>query len=334
MRRAVLAAVCAAAVLTVLWGCGGATGTAGQKNDGVAGADMQESGAESEASAEQDRDDSAAKSVESGAAEADGGGETSEQEGQDTAAGQDSGADTAVQLAGTSFSILGDSISTFQGYNPVGYYAFFPDNGEVKNVEDAWWQRVADDLELTLYVNGSSSGATVAGDSTGTEDPQCGCNELRTNDLSGPEGACPDRVVIYLGTNDFLKAIPLGDNDGTRLVEEGEVETFSDAYTLMLDKVQANYPLAEIYCCTLLPLGDYGTDTPYVDFVNGVRLTSADYGDKIALIAKNRGLPVIDLSECGVAIENLHEMTSDGVHPTEAGMACIAEAVKEAFAAQ
>ena len=43
---------------------------------------------------------------------------------------------------------------------------------------------------------------------------------------------------------------------------------------------------------------------------------------------------MIDLSECGVAIENLHEMTSDGVHPTEAGMACIAEAVKEAFAAQ
>ncbi len=193
---------------------------------------------------------------------------------------------------------------------------------------------MADDLELTLYVNGSSSGATVAGDSTGTENPQCGCNELRTNDLSGPKGACPDRVVIFMGTNDMLKAIPLGENDGTGLVEEGEIKTFSDAYTLMLDKVQANYPLAEIYCCTLLPVGDYGTETPYVEFVNSGKLTSADYGETIIRIAENRGLPVIDLSDCGVTIENLHEMTTDGVHPTAAGMACIAEAVKRALVGQ
>lgn len=140
-------------------------------------------------------------------------------------------------MPGTSFSVLGDSISTFQGYNPVGYSVYFPEYGEVAHVEDTWWQRVADDLELTLYANGSSAGATVAGDSTETDNPQCGCNELRTNDLSGPEGACPDRVVIFMGANDMLQAVPLGDNDGTGLVEEGEVKTFSDAYTLMLDKV-------------------------------------------------------------------------------------------------
>ncbi len=236
-----------------------------------------------------------------------------------------------AQLAGTTFSVMGDSISTYQGYNPVGYYAFFSENGDVADVADTWWQQVADDLELTLLVNGSSSGATVAGNSTGTEDPQCGCNELRTGGLAGADGACPDRIIVYLGANDMIQAVPLGDNDGTKPVEEGEVTSFSDAYTLMLDKLQKNYPLAKIYCCTLQPMGNYGTQTPYVEFVNGAGLTAKDYGEVIAGIAGNRGLPVIDLYDCGIQVENLQEMTSDGVHPTAAGMHCIAGAVEEAL---
>ena len=229
------------------------------------------------------------------------------------------------------FSVLGDSISTFQGYNPEGYYAFFPGNGEVKEVEDAWWQIVAGDLDLTLYVNGSSSGATVVGDSTGTEDPQCACNEFRTNGLAGPGNITPERIIVYLGTNDVLQTVSLGDNDGTGIVKEGEIATFSDAYTLMLDKLQANYPLAQIYCCTLLQIGDYGTQTPYVEFVNGEQLTAEDYSEVIVRIAGNKGLSVIDLYNCGVTIENLPEMSSDGVHPTAAGMRQIAAAVEEAL---
>lgn len=238
------------------------------------------------------------------------------------------------QLSDTSISILGDSISTFQGYNPEGYHVFFPEYGEVKELGDTWWQIAARDLELALYVNGSSSGATVAGDSTGTEDPQCACNELRTSALAGPGGACPDRIIVYLGTNDLLQGVPLGENDGTVAVTAGVIDTFSDAYTLMLDKLQANYPSARIYCCTLLQVGDYGTQTPYVEFANGEQLTAADYGEVIVRIAGNKGLPLIDLYNCGITIENLQEMTSDGVHPTAAGMRQIAAAVEEAFAGE
>lgn len=332
MRKAICGVFCAMAVAAALWGCGSGVDT--RENSGMTEADAQGSGVESAEG--QESDSMAGVDALTDAAGQDGAAvQSGDGTGVDDAAAE-SGNDSmesadAVGLAGTSFSVLGDSISTFQGYNPVGYSVYFPEYGEVAHVEDTWWQRVADDLELTLYANGSSAGATVAGDSTETDNPQCGCNELRTNDLSGPEGACPDRVVIFMGANDMLQAVPLGDNDGTGLVEEGEVKTFSDAYTLMLDKVQANYPLAEIYCCTLPPMGDYGTDTPYVEFVNSRQLTSGDYGEVITRIAGNRGLPVIELYHCGITVENLHEMTTDGVHPTTPGMECIAEAVKEAL---
>lgn len=313
MKRTVMTAACIATVAAVmLGGCGGGqspkAGAAAQpdewpgeevKQEDTTGETAQETGSLADAAA-----------VQTGSMD---GNEEQEQ----------------VQLAGTTFSVLGDSISTYRDYNPEGYAVFFPENGAVEDVENTWWQIVSDELGLTLFVNGSSSGSTVAGDSTGTEDPKCGCNELRTNDLSGPEGACPDRIVIFMGTNDVLTAVPLGDNDGTRIVEEGEVDSFSDAYTLMLDKLQANYPLAEIYCCTLLPMGDYGTQTPYVEFVNSAQLTSKDYGETIVRIAGSRGISVIDLNDCGITIDNLQEMTTDGVHPTVSGMRCIAEAVEE-----
>lgn len=252
-------------------------------------------------------------------------------EGRSAAESKDAAESGTAQPADSTFAVLGDSISTFQGYNPAGYRVFFPESGDVADVADTWWQQAADDLELTLLANSSSSGSTVAGDSTGTDDTQCACNELRTDALFGPEGACPGNIIVYMGANDMIQAVPLGDNDGTRAVEEGEITNFSDAYTLMIDKLQVKYPSAEIFCCTLHPMGNYGTETPYVAFVNGLGLTAEDYGNVIAKIAGARGLPVIDLYHCGITVENLQEMTSDGVHPTAAGMHCIAEAVEEAL---
>jgi len=228
-----------------------------------------------------------------------------------------------------SVSILGDSISTFRGYVPAGYYDFFPENGLVSDVNDTWWKRVLDETGWTLYVNGSSSGATCTGDSTGTADPQCGCNEFRTGALYGPDGASPDIIIVYMGTNDLLQSVPLGDNDGTGQVAEGQIVTFADAYTLMLDKLLVKYPSSRIYCCTIAQVGDYGTDTPYVEFVNGEGLTAADYNAAITQIAANKGLTVIDLYDCGIAVDNLHNTTADGVHPTPDGMKYIAETVRK-----
>lgn len=316
MKKKMIAAVCMAAVSLMVMGCGGSAEAAAQDGSQM-GQESQDTAQESEEAA-----DGAAEDAQGSEEAADGAAEDA----------QGSEAESEpLQLDGKTISILGDSISTFYGHNPEGYAIFYPEYGEVKAVEATWWQRVIDDLGLTLYKNGSSAGATAVGDSTGTEDPLCACNELRTGALMGAAGACPEIIIVFLGTNDLLNGVSIGTNDGTMLVEEGEITTFSDAYTLMLDKLLAGYPPAEIYCCTLLPVGDYGTQTPYVDFVTTDGLTAADYSRTIVQIAENKGLVVVDLQDCGITIDNLAEMTTDGVHPTADGMACIAEAVKRAL---
>ncbi len=227
---------------------------------------------------------------------------------------------------GMKLSILGDSISTFDGWIPEGNSAFYPQNGTVKEVSQTWWKLVLDELGLELYTNGSSSGSTCFGDSR-EADPACGCTDYRISQLAGADGEAPDLIVIYMGTNDMLRGAPVGDNDGLRSVEEGMVESLSDSYTMILDKIRERYPQAQVYCCTLLPVGDWGPteSQPFIPFVNKLDMTSAAYSDRIRLIAKNRELPVIDLENCGITLENMVEMTVDGVHPTPAGMQLIAD---------
>lgn len=235
--------------------------------------------------------------------------------------------ETEMTLEGLGLSIMGDSISTYDGYIPEGFVVFYPQNGEVKDVSQTWWMKLLDDTGMELCMNDSSSGSTCVGDSLDIDNPQYGCSGYRISLIAGKQGKMPDIIIVYMGTNDLLKGIPLGDNDGTQLVEEGMVENFSDAYTLILDQLESNYPMAQIYCCTLAPIGDWGTDRPFVIFENHLGLTSEDYSERIQIIADNKGIPVINLLHCGIEIDNLHEMTSDGVHFKPEGMEYIERAV-------
>lgn len=230
-------------------------------------------------------------------------------------------------------SILGDSISTFDGWIPEGYACFFPMDGDVAEVEQTWWQLVLKDTGMELCVNGSSSGSTCIGDSTSADDCRYGCSDYRIGDLIGGSGCFPDVIIVYMGTNDFLKSVPLGDNDGTRMVEEGVIENFSDAYALMLDKLIASYPNAEIYCCNLPEMGDWGpaSGPVFVPFVNGLELTSADYGKQIETIAAAKGCRIIDFQNCGITAENLEWYVTDGIHMNPEGMKLLSDAVEKAI---
>ena len=228
---------------------------------------------------------------------------------------------------GAGVSILGDSISTFDGWIPGECVVFYPLYGEVTDVSDTWWYQVIEEAELELCTNNSSAGCTCAGDSLSIDDPAYACSGGRISMLMGKGGRLPELILVYLGTNDLLKGIPLGDNDGTRLVEEGEIDNFSDAYSLILDKLASEYPTAQVYCCTLAQVGDWGTEQPFVTFENHLGLTAADYSETIRTVAAGKGVPVIDLYNCGIEIDNLQQMSSDGVHLTPTGMEFVKKAV-------
>ncbi|MDE7187506.1 MAG: hypothetical protein K2O13_08385, partial [Lachnospiraceae bacterium] len=186
----------------------------------------------------------------------------------ETAAEDGTGPEEERTVKEMKLSILGDSISTYEGWIPEGNSVFYPHNGAVQDVSQTWWKIVLDETGFVLCTNGSSSGSTCIGDSRAA-DVKAGCSDLRISQLSGADGEAPDIIIVYMGTNDMIESAQIGDNDGLKPVEEGPVDNFSDAYTLTLDKLKAQYPSAQIYCCTLPPLGNWGTDQPFVTFVNG-----------------------------------------------------------------
>lgn len=232
-----------------------------------------------------------------------------------------------VQLEGITLSILGDSLSTFEGWIPGECTNFFPKNGDLTDVSETWWMQLLDDTGMELCSNNSSAGSTCVGDSLFTGEVKYGCSGDRISLLTGSQGRMPDIVIVFMGTNDLLTGVPIGDNDGTKLVEEGKIDNFSDAYTLMLDKISSEYPAAQIYCCGLHQVGDWGTTQPFVVFTNHLELTAEDYSKQIQIIAGNKGFPYIDLYHCGIEIDNLDQMTSDGVHYTPLGMSYVKETV-------
>lgn len=319
----------------VLAGCGGSGGndesaadrTGAENLTGVeTRTDLEESG---NAEAQTDLEESGDTEIQT---VSEGSGDTEMQTAPEEAGDTEIPADVEAQTDEkvTKLSILGDSISTFDGWIPEGYSCYFPMDGDVVEVEQTWWQMVLKDTGMELCVNGSSSGSTCAGDSTSTDDCRYGCSDCRIGDLIGGNGCFPDVIIVYMGTNDVMKSVPLGDNDGTQAVEEGVIENFSDAYCLMLDKLIASYPNAEIYCCNLPPMGNWGpaSGPTFKKFVNSLELSSEDYGERIEMIAAAKGCRIVDLKNCGITMENLEWYVSDGVHMNPEGMKLIRDAVE------
>lgn len=138
-------------------------------------------------------------------------------------------------------SILGDSISTFEGFNPKGYCVYYDKvmqstNG-LNSVYDIWWAQVIRELDAYLCVNNSYSGSKV----TGKEFPAASCDE-RIRFLH-TEKYMPDIILIYLGFNDF------GNGVRTKGIDS---MSFEYSYDTMLSKIKILYSDSKIICGTLM----------------------------------------------------------------------------------
>ncbi len=222
---------------------------------------------------------------------------------------------------GKQFSILGDSISTLEGYNPKGYKVFYSgencEKSGVNEIEDTWWGKVINYFGGELLVNNSWSGSRVTKLPGREQLFPSGCSDERTSSLH--IGAVkPDVIIVHLGTNDWARGVKLRSETGNY----GDIEeNFEQAYSMMLDKVRRNYPVAEIWCCTLCET--YIAEKTSFKFPHtyaGIHVEA--YNEIVRDMARQKHCKLIDLYDYHMPYDSI-----DGSHPTRKGMSTIATAV-------
>ena len=223
-------------------------------------------------------------------------------------------------------SILGDSISTYNGYNPKGYVVYYDEYMQMRNglqsVYDTWWAIVNQKLNAFLCVNNSYSGSKVSG----VEFP-AGCCQERIVNLRTSEHL-PDLILIYMGFNDFGYGVPIScsplSNDG-----RANLRCFEDAYHQMLTGLRFFYPNAKIICATLMKTTlKQNYDWIFPNKLGGISID--DYNNAIRRAADNCHIGLADLAKRHINISSLNKPdkryeTIDGTHPTAKGHLTIAE---------
>ena len=225
---------------------------------------------------------------------------------------------------GKTFSILGDSICTYQGYLPQYYKSHYP-RLDMNNVRLTWWARLANATGMRVLSNASWTGTTLTGDSDSMEGIP-GCSIGRLYALFGytpTQVIAPDYVFIKMGGNDMNWNDPPGEyHTGKQLpVTGGDIDSFSTAYQLTLARIRAAMPNTKIIVLTCLPWTDLDTG---LEHHNDIGLTIDAYNDIARKIAPDYGATVIDLYHCGLNPSTAAQLTQDGVHPNAAGTALMA----------
>ena len=221
---------------------------------------------------------------------------------------------------GKLFSVLGDSISTLDGYTEPCEAAYYKGmkkfEADVFIPEDTWWGKVIEHFGGFILVNNSISGSIVC-KHPDCEIPSYACSDERTSALDRCSES-PDVIMVFTGTNDWgrgMRTVP--ENESQR----ADLSVFSVAYEAMLGKLRANYTKAELWCFTI-PISICQSDENFVFpyCYGGVHIEK--YCDVIRDCANKYGCRLIDLYKYGTP----HD-TIDGFHPNAQGMKTLADSV-------
>ncbi|MBR3935986.1 MAG: leucine-rich repeat protein [Oscillospiraceae bacterium] len=222
---------------------------------------------------------------------------------------------------GKTVSILGDSISTFSGYIPaedgvnLEHATFYP-NSAITSVEQTWWMQVITEFGFELGINESWSGSrvinTIDGNSGNLGEDAAMASNTRIKNL-GSNGT-PDIILFFGGTNDIAFGSPIGSFNAEDAPSEVDTvstkwESYADAYTDAIMRMQYYYPDAEIIA--VFP-------TENKSYYDSETLKS--YNTVMAAICDHYGIKYIDPMKCGFTTNLLADVT----HPSAEGHKAIA----------
>ena len=148
--------------------------------------------------------------------------------------------------------IIGDSYSTFKGYNPEGYAYWYPQGGgsgactDVKDVSDTWWHKLMDETGSTLVLNDSYSGSTVC--STEREAIPDTHFNLRADRMIRDGFFVKNRIdtiFVFGGTNDSWIDSPIGaiKYDG---ITKDDIRMVLPAFAALIGKLTEASPSSRI----------------------------------------------------------------------------------------
>ena len=202
-------------------------------------------------------------------------------------------------FVGKTVSILGDSISTFKGYNPSGYSTFYPyATADFSDVNQTWWMQVINDLGMTLLKNNSWGGSCVS-EGTGSS---ATCTDERLKELLyGTQ--TPDIIIIFMGNNDCASA-------------NVSLSNFDSSYKLMLEKIKILCPNSKIYIMTM-PKSMLYTEKNQIDYNKVIRKYTEEFKHTLLEIENMYGN------------EDVKNYLIDSAHPNLAGMNKFADEVKK-----
>lgn len=203
-------------------------------------------------------------------------------------------------------ALIGDSITTWQGYTPYPNNYQYPKPNkytDLTSVEQSyWWKLIYEKMpSAELDVNTSYTGTCVQHhDSKGHPGY---CFLRRYDDMKDP-----DVVLINGGTNDsWSYGLPVGSHNFNLALEELDEYQFAQAYDKLIRLIRRDYPKAKI----MLIIGDAMQDYP-------------KYYNLVIELATHYNLPY-----ASVRFADRNASTYDRVHPNAKGMQEMADQIWE-----